>query len=139
MRGGERWRDAGSDADARRSAGTHRGQLARAEDAGLARAVEPLAYTREQAAQALGVSLATLDRRVVPVIATVKTEWGARLIPAVELERYLTERTQEPRIRRRPARSGRKSTLPAEARSQVQILPPLSGPAFAGVFLCGAI
>src|SRR6266508_4995295 len=42
--------------------------------------VEPLAYTREQAAQALGVSLATLDRRVVPTIATVKTEWGARLI-----------------------------------------------------------
>ena len=36
-------------------------------------------YTREQAAQALGVSLATLDRRVVPAIATVKTEWGARL------------------------------------------------------------
>jgi len=34
--------------------------------------VEPLAYTREQAAEALGVSLATLDRRVVPAIATVK-------------------------------------------------------------------
>src|SRR6266540_1951341 len=50
--------------------------------------VEALAYTREQAAQALGVSLATLDRRVVPTIATVKTEWGARLIPVDELERY---------------------------------------------------
>jgi hypothetical protein len=37
-----------------------------------------LVYTRRQAAEALGVSLATLDRRVVPVIETVKTEWGAR-------------------------------------------------------------
>lgn len=76
---------------------------------------ERLVYSREQAAQALGVSLATLDRRVVPVIATVKTEWGSRLIPATELERYLAERTEEPRVpRRRTARSGRRSTLPAE-------------------------
>src|SRR5262245_22951870 len=52
----------------------------------------PLVYTREQAAQLIGVSLATLDRRVVPTVATVKTEWGARLIPAVELERFLAER-----------------------------------------------
>jgi len=34
----------------------------------------PLVYSREQAARLLGVSLATLDRRVVPTIATVKTE-----------------------------------------------------------------
>src|SRR5919198_2459038 len=63
--------------------------------------VERLTYSREQAAQALGVSLATLDRRVVPAIATVKTEWGARLIPAAELERYLAERREEPRIQQR--------------------------------------
>jgi hypothetical protein len=56
-----------------------------ADDGRLAGRVEPLAYTRDQAAQALGVSLATLDRRVVPAIATVKTEWGARLIPVGEL------------------------------------------------------
>jgi hypothetical protein len=75
--------------------------------------VERLVYSREQAAQALSISLATLDRRVVPVIATVKTEWGARLIPAGELERYLAERTEEPRMpRRRAAPSGRRSTLP---------------------------
>ena len=83
--------------------------------------VERLVYSREQAAEALGVSLATLDRRVVPAIATVKTEWGARLIPAGELERYLAERTEEPRMeRRRPSRSGRRSTLPAEVVARIR-------------------
>src|SRR5712692_3235931 len=83
--------------------------------------VEPLAYTREQAAQAIGVSLATLDRRVVPVISTVKTEWGARLIPVGELERYLAERREEPQARpRRPARSGRKPALPPEVVTRVR-------------------
>src|SRR6266508_5794923 len=83
--------------------------------------VELVVYSREQAAQALGVSLATLDRRVVPAIATVKTEWGARLIPAAELERYLAERTQEPRAPRwRRARSGRRSTLPPEVVARIR-------------------
>lgn len=54
-----------------------------------------LAYTRKQAAEALGVRLATIDRRVVPAITTVDTEWGARLIPIAELERYLAERRRE--------------------------------------------
>jgi hypothetical protein len=82
---------------------------------------ERLVYSREQAAQALDISLATLDRRVVPVIATVKTEWGARLIPAAELERYLAERTEQPRVpQRRPARSGRRSTLPAEVVARIR-------------------
>ena len=58
--------------------------------------VELLVYTREQAAQALGISLATLDRRVIPAIATIKTEWGARLIPKDGIDRYLSERTEEP-------------------------------------------
>jgi hypothetical protein len=61
-------------------------------------AVERLVYSREQAAHALGSSLATLDRRVVPTIATVKTEWGARLIPAAELDRAdADECNDEPR------------------------------------------
>jgi len=82
--------------------------------------VKRLVYSREQAAQALGVSLATLDRRVVPTIATVKTEWGTRLIPAAELERYLVEHTAEPRRpRRQRARSGRRSTLPAEVVARI--------------------
>jgi hypothetical protein len=74
--------------------------------------VERLAYTRKQAAEALGVSLATIDRRVVPAIETVRTEWGARLIPVDELERYLAERREEARTaRRRPARPGRRPRL----------------------------
>ncbi|HEX4519012.1 MAG TPA: recombinase family protein [Gaiellaceae bacterium] len=81
-----------------------------ARDFYLMERVERLAYTRRQAAEALGVSLATLDRRVVPVIETVKTEWGARLIPADELKRYLAERRQAARVAsRRPDTPGRKS------------------------------
>jgi Recombinase len=83
--------------------------------------IERLVYSREQAAQVLGISLATLDRRVVPAIATVKTEWGARLIPAAELERYLAARTEVPRApRRRRARSGRRSTLPSEVVARIR-------------------
>ena len=95
----------------------------------LAERVERLAYTRKQAAEALGVSLATLDRRVVPVIATVATEWGGRLIPVSELERYLAERIEPPRARRRPrARAGRKAGASARAR---RADPPASGRAAA--------
>jgi hypothetical protein len=90
-------------------------RVSRLDEAELDDPLERLVYSREQAAQALGVSLATLDRRVVPAIATVKTEWGARLIPAAELERYLAERTEEPRAPRwRRARTGRRSTLPPD-------------------------
>jgi hypothetical protein len=85
--------------------------------------VERLVYSREQAARALGISLATLDRRVIPVIATVKTEWGARLIPAAELERFLTERTEEPRMPRRRSGppSGRKSLLSADVIARIRL------------------
>jgi hypothetical protein len=114
--GGERWRDADSDADVRNSSGTLRDPSRRRPRPTTKR----LVYSREQAAQALGVSLATLDRRVIPAIATVKTQWGARLIQAAEFERYLAEQTQEPRIaRRRPARPGRKSRLPAEVVARI--------------------
>jgi hypothetical protein len=74
--------------------------------------VQRLAYTRRQAAEALGLSLATIDRRVVPVIETVKTEWGARLIPVDELERYLAERKREARAAaQHPGHPGRTSSL----------------------------
>jgi hypothetical protein len=87
----------------------------------LAEHVERLAYTREQAAKAIGVSVATLDRRVVPVIATVETEWGARLIPVAELERYLAERTQQPRRKRTPPRrSGRRAGVPPDVVERVR-------------------
>jgi hypothetical protein len=96
------------------------GGVLKLHDAQLGEAVGRLVYSREQAAQAIGVSLATLDRRVVPAIATVKTEWGARLIPAAELERFLSERTQEPRTsRRRETVSGRRSNLPPEIVTRI--------------------
>jgi hypothetical protein len=83
--------------------------------------IAPLVYTREQAAQLLGVSLSTLDRRVIPAVATVKTEWGARLIPVGELHRFLDERREEPQIRRRTnERSGRKPSVPADIVVRVQ-------------------
>lgn len=83
--------------------------------------IEPLFYSREQAAQVLGVSLATLDRYVVPAIATVKTEWGSRLIPREEFDRYLAERTEEPRAPQRGrARSGRRSKLPPEVVARIR-------------------
>jgi hypothetical protein len=87
----------------------------------LADRVERLAYTRAQAAEALGVSVATLDRRVVPVIATVETERGRRLIPVSELERYLTERTQQPRASRKPVRrAGRKPAVAPELVARIK-------------------
>ena len=93
----------------------------RVADIELADRVERLAYSRKQATEALGVSLATLDRRVVPMIATVATEWGGRLIPVSELERYLAERTQPPRTRPNPrARSGRKPSAPPEIVERVR-------------------
>jgi len=89
-------------------------------DGHLGGPAERLVYSREQAARALGISLATLDRRVMPTIATVKTEWGARLIPVAELDRYLAERTEKPRaLHRRSTRAGRRSTLPADVVSRI--------------------
>ena|SRR5436190_12335461 len=67
-----------------------------------------------------GLSVATLDRRVVPVMATVKTEWGRRLIPVAELERYLAERMQAPRAGRRPSlRAGRRASVPSELVARI--------------------
>ncbi len=83
--------------------------------------VKRLACTRRQAAEALGVSLATLDRRVVPVIETVKTEWGARLIPVDEIERYLAERKLAARTASRiPERAGRKPGVDPELVARIR-------------------
>src|SRR5262245_36453646 len=51
--------------------------------------VERLAYTRTQAAHALGIGRSTFTSRVLPYIETVETPWGTKLIPADELERVL--------------------------------------------------
>src|SRR5215210_3207462 len=65
--------------------------------------VERLAYTRTQAAEALGISRSTFNRRVLPYIETVEMPWGARLVPADELERLIAERRRPPREHSRPS------------------------------------
>jgi hypothetical protein len=60
--------------------------------------VERLAYTRTQAAAALGISRSTFDRRVLPLIETIEMPWGTKLVPVDELKRVIAEQ-------RRPARS----------------------------------
>ncbi len=83
--------------------------------------VERLAYTRRQAAEALGVSTSTIDRRVVPSITTVKLPWGQRLIPVDELERFM--RNHFAPSRRRPARRrpGRPATLPPNIVERIRL------------------
>jgi Recombinase len=71
-----------------------------------------LAYTRKQAAEALGVSISTIDRRVVPAVHTVKTPWGQRLIPVAELERFLRAHLEPPHQPGARGTAGRPTTLP---------------------------
>jgi hypothetical protein len=52
-------------------------------------AVERLAYTRTEAAHALGISRSTFNRRVLPYIDTIEMPWGTKLIPFDELARLL--------------------------------------------------
>jgi hypothetical protein len=73
--------------------------------------VERLAYTRSQAATALGVSRSTFDRRVLPLIQTVEMPWGTRLIPVDEIERLVAERRRPPRERVTPTKRGRPQVL----------------------------
>lgn len=73
--------------------------------------VERLTYTRRQAAEALGVSLSTIDRRVAPVLDTFFNDQGMRLIPVDELKRYIAEN------RRMPERSCGPASAPADART----------------------
>src|SRR5437763_4892247 len=70
--------------------------------------VERLAYTRSQAAQALGVSRSTL-RRLLPYIETIEPPWGTSLIPVDELERIAIERRRVGRPRLEPTKRGRKT------------------------------
>lgn len=87
----------------------------------LAESAEKLVYTRTQAAEALGVSLATLDRRIVPALNTVKTPWGTRMIPLSELERFLVEHTQVASVEFSPQRrAGRRSSVPVQVVKRIQ-------------------
>jgi recombinase len=83
--------------------------------------VERLAYTRSQAAAALGVSRATFIRRVLPLVETIDMPWGTRLIPVDELERVLAERRRQASAERQPVpRPGRKATVRADIVARIR-------------------
>lgn len=83
----------------------------RAEVVREATRAERLAYTRTQAAAALGVSRSTFNRRVLPFVETVEMPWGTKLIPVDELERLIAERRQPPRAPAPLAKRGRPRVL----------------------------
>lgn len=78
-----------------------------------------LAYTRSQAAKALGISRSTM-RRVLPYIETIEMPWGTSLIPVDELERLAVERRRPAQLRLEPARRGRKPAVPPEIAKRIQ-------------------
>jgi hypothetical protein len=82
--------------------------------------VERLAYTRTQAAEALGVSRSTFNRRILPFVETVEMPWGTKLIPVDELERLLAERRRPARQRPTPAVLGRPAVVPDELVDRIR-------------------
>jgi hypothetical protein len=83
--------------------------------------VERLAYSRRQTAEALGLSISTIDRHVVPAIDTVKTPWGQRLIPVAELERFLRKHRDHARPATTRRRAGRPPSLPKTVVDRVRL------------------
>jgi hypothetical protein len=79
--------------------------------------VPRLSLSRGEAAHALGVSLRTLDRQVVPRIQSALLEDGTRLIPLAELERYLAERTRPARA---PIASAGRRAIPEQIRERIR-------------------
>ena len=77
-----------------------------------------LAYTRSQAAAALGISRSTL-RRLLPWVDTIEMPWGGKLIPVDELERVAAERRRTARPRLEPATRGRKPAIPPEIAKRI--------------------
>ena len=82
--------------------------------------VDRLAYTRTQAAEALGVGRSTFNRRVLPFVETVDMPSGTKLIPVDELERLLAERRRPARERPRPAVPGRPVVVPPHVVDQIR-------------------
>ncbi|HEU6446652.1 MAG TPA: hypothetical protein VFL61_16495 [Gaiellaceae bacterium] len=87
-----------------------------------AKHVERLVYTRRQAAEALGISRSTFNRRVLPYIETVEMPWGMKLVPADELERLVAERRRSPRVRKPPFRpTGRPTALATDVVERIRV------------------
>ena len=82
--------------------------------------VERLAYTRSQAAEALGLSRSTFVRRVLPYVETIEMPWGAKLIPVDELERLLAEQRQAAKPRPAPPTRGRPPRVPADVIERIR-------------------
>jgi hypothetical protein len=80
-----------------------------------------LALSRKQAAEALGVSIATIDRRVVPALHTVKTPWGQRLIPRAEIERFLRDNLEPPPKPGESRAAGRPPALPRTVVERIRL------------------
>jgi Recombinase len=85
-----------------------------------ATSVERLAYTRSQAAAALGLSRSTFIRRVLPYVETIEMPWGTKLIPADELDRLLAEQRRAAKPRPAPAARGRPRLVPAEIIKRIR-------------------
>jgi hypothetical protein len=82
--------------------------------------VERLAYTRTQAAQALGIGRSTFTQRVLPYVETIETPWGTKLIPADELERLLVEWRQAARPQPKAQRTGRPRAVPPDVTRRIR-------------------
>jgi hypothetical protein len=82
--------------------------------------VEQLAYTRTQAAKALGLSRTTFSRRMLPMLETIDMPWGTRLVPVDELERIVKERRRPARGRTQTAPAGRPAAVPDELVLRIQ-------------------
>lgn len=82
---------------------------------------ERIAYSRRQAAEALGVSVSTIDRRVVPAVDTVKTPWGQRLIPVGELQRFVRENIQPGKWPAGSRPAGRPPSLPDSVVARIRL------------------
>jgi hypothetical protein len=85
-----------------------------------ARQVERLAYTRAQAAQALGMGRSMFARRVLPYVEILETPWGTKLIPVDELERLLTEWRRPARPRPIPRRAGRPQAVAPDVVERIR-------------------
>ena len=82
--------------------------------------MDRLAYTRTQAAEALGVSRSTFNKRVLPLIETVVLPWGTKLVPANELEPLIAEQRLPPRAGPEQTKRGRPRVVSSDIVDEVR-------------------